>query len=53
MNIDFTKTELEHIVAVLHQNEEEGIYWGRKDYHWNRHNKILNKIKKELDNEKI
>ena len=49
MNIDLSETELEDIVILLHQNEDEGSYWGRKDYYWKRHNNVLKKIKETLE----
>lgn len=40
----FTLSEINHLVAVLMENEREGWYYGNKEQYWKRHQSILDKL---------
>lgn len=43
-SIDLTPAELSYIANLIISNIEEGTYWGRRDQHWGRVRKLLEKL---------
>lgn len=44
MEISFTESELSYIYTLVLENQEEGSYWGRKDYFTKRQEAVIDKI---------
>jgi hypothetical protein len=43
--IRLTKSEIEHLLCLIHDNQREGNYWGNKIYYWKRSERIESKLK--------
>lgn len=46
--LELTRTEIEHILAAVCDDRDEGIYWGRKDQYIKRMDRIISKIEHAL-----
>jgi len=45
IKLSLTMPEWNHVAALFAGNEEDGVYSGPRDQYWDRHNRILKKLK--------
>jgi hypothetical protein len=38
-------SDISHILTLIQVNEDEGFYYGRKDYYWKRSDNLKSKLK--------
>lgn len=43
--IKLTQGELSHLLCLLLSNKQDGSYYAPKDQYWERHNRLLRKLK--------
>jgi hypothetical protein len=46
----FSMGEINHLIAVLMENEREGWHYGNKEQYWKRHKSILEKLDYDFPN---
>lgn len=44
INIKLTKGEANYLLSLINDNKKEGCYWGPKQQHWKRADKIYDMI---------
>ena len=44
IKIELTQGEVNHLMGLIEDNEREGCYWGNKEQHWNRSERLKNKL---------
>lgn len=49
--VKLTAPELVHLIAILHDHDEDGCYWGRKDQHYARTDRLIQLLEAALDAE--
>ena len=49
ITVTFTLVEAAHVLSLLKDNKEEGVYYGPRQQYWERHDRIVKLLEKAAE----